>query len=472
MSEAGESATALDFEAKLDGPWLSFEESDEDTFEIGKSEPKPKYLERLVDYLTESWRRLYSPAWLDGLPRAYVEGRLVAATTGECDQKTEDEDECKQRWYVTLHLCAALLTSTQRMAPNSRRAARSVRACRALYFAVVSAPARTGLSDKLDTRERSLWLDRVERARADWLDDLLGYERTPELRGLRPEILEALAHGIVWQDRPGGKPLAFESKGVEAAGGNTAGETRDEGNTPAARSGDSDSAAQRALLRMTREFYLRRFMVGDAWRAVSAANSSAKTTLGVVAALGALAVGAFSLHLLTAWWWPTIVAGWLSVAGFAAVAGFVAARGSEVAYPLLLRLPAGAALGVFAVVTQRTDWIVAEVSGATVQAILVLVGATLGYLLIEVRAHGARGHVVGLRALGVLGIGALGALLVATVAVYLLGPATDLGLREGRAVAPGVLLTAAIGLAVGVFLQLLWEERPVTDPLEHLAVPK
>ncbi|HMH93694.1 MAG TPA: hypothetical protein VK586_21765 [Streptosporangiaceae bacterium] len=95
---------------------------------------------------------------------------------------------------------------------------------------------------------------------------------------------------------------------------------------------------------------------------------------------------------------------------------------------------------------------------------------------------GARSHGVGgwslLRSLAVAGVGAVHALLVSLIGLVAVAPAFVSG---GKALAgvwrhPGyghagmvLLLSTAWCLAVGVFSQILWDDRPITAALAHLS---
>jgi hypothetical protein len=150
--------------------------------------------------------------------------------------------------------------------------------------------------------------------------------------------------------------------------------------------------------------------------------------------------------------------------------------GSAWAAPWLLRLPAAAAVGVIALVsflpggwlqTPRLGWL----------AVVILASAACGYLLVEARNHGVTGRALS-RAVAVTAIGAAHALMVSLVGLVAVAPTFVLNGKRLAAIwhQPGyghagmvLLLATAWCLAVGVFSQILWDDRPITAPLAHMA---
>jgi hypothetical protein len=138
----------------------------------------------------------------------------------------------------------------------------------------------------------------------------------------------------------------------------------------------------------------------------------------------------------------------------------------------LLRMPAAAAVGMVVLIpvlpTPPGGW----------AAVAVLAAASSGYLLIEVRNHGVSPGAACRRALLVAIIGAVHALMVALIGLVVVAPAFVPDGRGLRALwtHPGyghagtaVALAAAWCLSVGVFSQILWDDRPITAPLAHLS---
>lgn len=143
----------------------------------------------------------------------------------------------------------------------------------------------------------------------------------------------------------------------------------------------------------------------------------------------------------------------------------------------LLRMPAASAVGIIALVALLPGaWIHTPLHGWL--AVAVLVGVSFGYLLIEVRNHGAARGSALLRALLVAVIGAVHALMVSLIGLVAVVPAfvaNGAGLDKlwirptyGHA-GMALALAAAWCLTVGVFSQILWDDRPITAPLAHLS---
>jgi hypothetical protein len=142
----------------------------------------------------------------------------------------------------------------------------------------------------------------------------------------------------------------------------------------------------------------------------------------------------------------------------------------------LLRMPAAAAVGVIALISFLPGgWLRTPPGGWA--AVAALAAASLGYLLIEARNHGVGIGAAARRAPLVALFGAAHAVLVSLIGLVVIAPAFvqdggQLGVlwsRPGYGHAGLVLaLSAAWCLAIGVFSQVLWEERPITAPLAHI----
>jgi hypothetical protein len=152
----------------------------------------------------------------------------------------------------------------------------------------------------------------------------------------------------------------------------------------------------------------------------------------------------------------------------------------------LLRMPAASAVGIIALISLLpAPWFTNSAAPTIVTvpprgwvAALVLVAISYGYLLVQARNHGVGRRAALGRALGVLLIGAVHAVLVSLVGLDLVGPAfvgnghnlialmhkPEYG-QAGLALA----LSAAWCLAVGVFSQILWQDRPITATLAHMS---
>ncbi len=166
----------------------------------------------------------------------------------------------------------------------------------------------------------------------------------------------------------------------------------------------------------------------------------------------------------------------LALACYLLIGAGVLALGPTWAAAWLLRLPAAATVGVIALIALvSSNWGLSTPHAGIVAAIVLAIAAC-GYLAVEVRNHGVAGREL-TRVLGVAGIGAAHALMVSLLGLVYVAPAfASNGERLARLWrAPGygyagmvLLLATAWCLAVGVFSQVLWDDRPITAPLAHL----
>lgn len=144
----------------------------------------------------------------------------------------------------------------------------------------------------------------------------------------------------------------------------------------------------------------------------------------------------------------------------------------------LLRMPGAASVGMVALISfLPSGWLFRPPPGCRAAAVA-LVAVASGYLLIEVRNHGAAPLAAVARALLVTAIGAAHAVMVSVIGLVVIAPAfvsdgatlNQLWSHPAYAHAGVVLvLAAAWCLAIGVFSQILWDDRPITAPLAHLS---
>lgn len=189
---------------------------------------------------------------------------------------------------------------------------------------------------------------------------------------------------------------------------------------------------------------------------------------GVAAVLCALAAVGFAAFL------HAQVAAELSAVCYAVICGGAVAFGPGWAAQWLLRLPAAAAVGVIALISVMAGgWLGAPHAG--IPAAVVFIAAACGYLAVQLRNHDVEGWPL-TRSLAVAAIGAVHALMVSLLGLVYVGPAfvpkpkllAAVWVKPGYGYAGLVLLLAtAWCLAVGVFSQILWDDRPVTAPLAH-----
>ncbi|MFP4148780.1 MAG: hypothetical protein ACLFV0_04755 [Nitriliruptoraceae bacterium] len=155
----------------------------------------------------------------------------------------------------------------------------------------------------------------------------------------------------------------------------------------------------------------------------------------------------------------------------AALAVTVGCGGRAGSYLGLLRLPAAVAFGLALLVSLGDGW--AGVTGARTWVLpLVMLGVAFAYLLVEVVNQGAEQPRVVLRRVRTLASIGLGvATMITGLALWLIVPLL-LPAVEVRADVPTFLRLlfsgASAAFAVGVFLQAIWDESPVTAPLSRV----
>ena len=149
------------------------------------------------------------------------------------------------------------------------------------------------------------------------------------------------------------------------------------------------------------------------------------------------------------------------------------------------RIAAGIIVGYLPVFLIDEVWDLAGQSAATLATVVVMLGApTLLYLYVEVQRRLRDPAVAFRRALDVFLLGLLQAAALGLVATSLLGPLMSsrnwgdeqlapflgqlpriLGFAPFEAFPTAVLLMSFLAFFIGTFLQLLWEELPITEPM-------
>lgn len=261
----------------------------------------------------------------------------------------------------------------------------------------------------------------------------------------------------------------------------------------AERDGSGDESYQRFVTWFAREFFTRRFMLRDLWWSVMDRPKLLAAGLLLAAVLVSFAIG-------VGWEWRALelesvvltltVPIWMVLLGlllFLFAVLLVWGGEERLGFPFLLRFAASSSIGLAVVVTARATWIEklaptgslpagCQVEGASSAffPLLLVVGlaaAGLGYLLIEARLHGVPNKAVLGRAFGVWIIGLSWAVIISAIDISLFGPLftecfpTTL---NGWSRTAAFCITAFSVLDIGVFLQVLWEDRPVTYPLGAL----
>ncbi|MEU7942456.1 hypothetical protein [Microbispora bryophytorum] len=173
----------------------------------------------------------------------------------------------------------------------------------------------------------------------------------------------------------------------------------------------------------------------------------------------------------------------------------------ELGWLWLLRQPASSAVGLLTLAALPADWWAvsdrdtlptlskspdrwaASDGWAILLASVILIGVGLAYLVIEASNHGASGRSLFGRALGVGTFGLLHAAMVSLIGLRFLLPAfastaggmpiscwwTTTGCGNAALwPAPMLLAATAWSFVSGVFLQILWDDQPITAPLSHV----
>lgn len=179
-----------------------------------------------------------------------------------------------------------------------------------------------------------------------------------------------------------------------------------------------------------------------------------------------------------AWTWMALIAGAMV---FAPVA--FAPRTVQLAW--LLRIPASVSIGAVLLVTIPSQWW-REAHGEVglsgyLLGVLIFLALAFGYVLAEARGHGVSDKQAGKRALWVVGIVFSYALLVTLIVFGVISP---LFAENGIEGAPTftefittrlsewqrfftLALAASFISVVGLFSQILWDEKAITAPLAH-----
>jgi len=339
-------------------------------------------------------------------------------------------------WAVRLCESVALVTETASAAGNAE-ATRRLPSVHRTRFVLLNTSTLVKADTSSLARERPLGptlAARAEAARSDWFLDLVNHEERPSLREWREDRIDEELRLVV-------------APGFERDGG----------------------VFERWVLR---DGFLPRFMLLDGWKRLT---STARWGAGMVGALLALLV---LIALATLWIGPSrTLLEWV-VGGLAALAyvSLVLTAGfgdRMVAYLACLRLPAGAAVGLLAITAFGADWVLTP-GLWWVGASVALLAASWAYLFLEVTAHGSS-PARGLARAGLVAVlGFAHGVAVAAIVVPVIGRAivADLDERLSQLSASGyaqlLVLAASTGLAAGVFLQVLWDDKPVTYPLTYL----
>ena len=230
---------------------------------------------------------------------------------------------------------------------------------------------------------------------------------------------------------------------------------------------------------------LPRFALGRVWWIVYSApgrwpRAARDVAIGwLVLTLAALVVGLADQGSGVLRWMPLLAVTWYLIIG---VGGAI---WPATAWPWLLRQPASAAVGLLAIAVAPPDWW--DATGRqwhiALWAVLLLAAVGTGYLYIEAASQDVRGRDRLWRPLAVAGSGYLHAVLISVIGLRFLlpafaehpvsGPSLSCWWQQsgcGQNALPSwllVLAAASWSFAAAVFLQIIWDDQPVTAPLAH-----
>ena len=316
----------------------------------------------------------------------------------------------------------------------------------------------SGVLDRtLGERSWGLVVSRCQESRRLWQRCLDEYQSHPLLSQARPAELEQELEALVFSGPDRRAPLILSVRPLAEQAGPTAADKN-----------VADEVAERHLLpRFDLAGVLALALYDDDRR-----GRAGRRAIAALAALAGLATVTCAALLAVR---PAAV---LAAVCYVLIGVGVMAYGTAWAAPWLLRLPAAAAVGVIALVSILPGgWIPAASPPEGGLAVLALAAASCGYLLVQARNHGLTGWSLG-RAVAVAAIGAAHALMVSLLGLVVVAPAfiadgsslVALWRHPGYRHAGVVLALATVWcLAVGVFSQILWDDRPITAPLAHLS---
>ncbi|GLU49433.1 hypothetical protein [Nocardiopsis ansamitocini] len=303
-----------------------------------------------------------------------------------------------------------------------------------------------------------LLLARARAARRDWQSCLDSYQSHPLLSAADPAMVEAeLSELATAQNSYWRGPLVLSSAPLDK---------------PAPPDGEDEAVSADVVER----HLLPRFQLLSAAGLALYGHVPGWNWFLPLTVVGA-AAGAFGLAVSGLF---TPAAG-LGAAAYLLAILDTAALGRQRSAPWALRIPAACAVGLVVLVAFPDWWQRARLDPAFPSApwaAVLLAAVAWCYLVVEARNHGVSGGQALARALGVTALGAAHAFLVSLIGLVAVAPvladtaaaARWESLWHGTGGDPWAVLVLATGwcLAVGVFSQILWDDRPITAPLAHL----
>lgn len=369
---------------------------------------------------------------------------------------------------------------------------------------------------------------RAQEAREIWRSHLNGHQSIPLFDHAPPTAVEDEVRSLALMPATGfsGDPLVLDTPAMLRPPAGTS-KSAEKKRTTQERTPTIPPAERALLEEVVEQHLLPRFATGRTW-AVALGLRRAHRSTGQAVAFAAVAVCAAGALALTVWAlldeeMPLTIGLGLAAFTYVLIGAGALWFGRLWAMPLMLRLPAAAAVGLIVLVALHPDWWTNIRPGPGLYMMLALLGgASFGYLLIEVRNHnsgqfperlraasGPMARIVG-RALSVTITGLVHAFLVALLGMAVIAPVfseegprlttawtseeQEAGQETGEPVPdtadtpgpaedtatppqgpprqpgePWAILAAATFwcLAAGVFSQILWDDQPITAPLTH-----
>jgi hypothetical protein len=156
--------------------------------------------------------------------------------------------------------------------------------------------------------------------------------------------------------------------------------------------------------------------------------------------------------------------------GFLGAVCLLAVTGGQfVVHAMALRLPACTLIGLSLLTTVLPNNTLFDKRGPNSFAAIALMFVVGTYLIIEAGAHRIVGRRLFLRSIGVLALATLYALSISIAVVSFIVPVLRVkhwpALDDPNDFSSIVFSTAAGSLLIGLFLQVMWDDRPVTAAL-------
>ncbi|MDT0326985.1 hypothetical protein [Nocardiopsis lambiniae] len=362
---------------------------------------------------------------------------------------------------------------------------------------------------------------RAQEARETWRNHLNGHQSIPLFDHAPPTAVEDEVRSLALVPATGfsGDPLVLAAPSAPGSAGDE--------RTVRERARAVPPAERALLEEVVEQHLLPRFATGRVWaialglrRTHPPAGQAVVFAMVAVCAAGALACTVWALFDQDM---PLTIGLGLAAATYVLIGAGTLWFGRLWAMPLMLRLPAAAAVGLIVLVALHPDWWTNIRPGPDLSTLLALLGGvSFGYLLIEARNHnsgqfpqrlraaaGPLARITG-RALSVTLTGLVHASLVALLGMAVIAPVFSeegprlttawTGEEQGAGQETGepapetadtpeptedtaappqepprqpgepwAILAAATFwcLAAGVFSQILWDDQPITAPLAH-----